>query len=62
MIVDLKSKNAELQKQLDMLLSADDADLYDVDVNRDFRLIPLLFLKTSLFKQQDRMNDVLDED
>ena len=49
MIVDLKSKNAELQEQLDtMLLSAFDDDLQDLDINRALRLIPLF--KLNLFK------------
>jgi len=48
-IVDLKSKNAELQEQLDtMLLSAFDDDLQDLDINRALRLIPLF--KLNLFK------------
>jgi len=40
-IVSLKSKNAELQEQLDtLMLSTDDADLYDFDVNGELRLVP----------------------
>jgi len=39
-IVDLKSKNAALQQQLDtLMLSADDADLYDLDMNGGLRLV-----------------------
>lgn len=39
-IVDLQSKNASLQEQLDtLMLTSDDADLYDIDINADFRLI-----------------------
>ena len=55
MIVDLKSKNAALQEQLDMLmLSTDDADLYDLDLNGEVMLVPLFFAKkTSLYNYPD---------
>jgi len=40
-IVDLKSKNAELQEQMDtLMMSADDVDLCDFDVNGELRSVP----------------------
>jgi len=51
-IVDLKSKNASLQDQLDtLMLSPDDADLYDLDVNGELTLVTLFFtyLKLSVY-------------
>ena len=45
-IVDLRSKNASLQEQLDtLMLSTDDADLYDLDVNGDLTSVPLTVSK-----------------
>jgi len=50
-IVDLKTKNAALQEQLDaLMLSADDTDLYDLDVNGQLRLIQLFSQKKPLLK------------
>jgi len=47
-IVDLKSKNASLQEQLDtLMLSTDDADFYDLDVNGQLTLVKL-FISSSL--------------
>ena len=64
MIVDLKSRNALLQEQLDtLMLSTDDADLYDLDINGELSLVMLFTCNhLSVYRYPVCLNKIFNQD